>query len=298
MIIQSYFPNLNFVVKKILLNMSDLVSKPVKYVKVLNESLNHNGFQYKLGLNEDTLPFNPAGECEPGGLYFTTMDAFVGYLYRGTLIADVDLPEGESVYTDPEENYNFKAHRIIISNIRPIKELPQWQDPEFCLNAVRSNIRSLQYVPQQTEELCLEAIERNGAGIYYIKPENQTEKICIAAVKSRAMTLLFIRPDLLTHEVLLTAVKKHNHGLSYVNPKLQTEELCLAAVGRYGGAINYVKEEFKTEAICLAAVKDDGLMLGYMPDMYKTADVWLQLSKMNGLFNMYLRVYKQKNFAN
>jgi hypothetical protein len=248
---------------------------PVKYVKVLNESLNHYGFQYKLGLNEDTIPFNPTGSCEPGGLYFTDFDSFVSFLSRGTLIADVEVPDGELIYTDPEDRDNFKAHRIIISNIRPIKDLTEWQNQEFCLKAVRNYAKSLLWVPQQTEELCLAVVEHNGGGLQYIKPENQTKNICVAAVKSRAIALLFVRPDLLTSKLLAVAVKCHNHGLSYVKPELQTEELCLVAVRSYGGAINYMKEEIKTESICLEAVKDDGLILKYIPNKYKTREVCL-----------------------
>ena len=43
----------------------------MKYYKITNKEENHNGFQYKDGLNIDTIEFDPNGSCRPGGLYYT-----------------------------------------------------------------------------------------------------------------------------------------------------------------------------------------------------------------------------------
>ncbi len=45
------------------------------YVKILDESMEHNGFKYKLGLNTDHIPF-VTGYLQPGGLCFTDLDNF------------------------------------------------------------------------------------------------------------------------------------------------------------------------------------------------------------------------------
>ena len=34
-----------------------------QFQKCLNNDLNHNGFQYNIGLNKDTITFNPIGSC-------------------------------------------------------------------------------------------------------------------------------------------------------------------------------------------------------------------------------------------
>lgn len=39
--------------------------------KFLRHDLTHYGMTYKIGLNEDVLPFKPVGDCESGGLYFS-----------------------------------------------------------------------------------------------------------------------------------------------------------------------------------------------------------------------------------
>ena len=89
------------------------------YLKILNEKMNHHGFQYKEGLNIDTVPFNPKGNCEPGGLYYTDKENIFGFLLFGTLIADVHVPEDAQVY---QSKHKWKADRIVLSNVRPVEE--------------------------------------------------------------------------------------------------------------------------------------------------------------------------------
>lgn len=50
--------------------------------------------QYRDGLNEDVLPFNPNGDCEAGGIYFARED-ILAFLDRKQWIREVTLPEGE-----------------------------------------------------------------------------------------------------------------------------------------------------------------------------------------------------------
>jgi len=40
----------------------------MNFYKILNEEETHHGLKYQTGLNEDPLPFNPNGDCEPGGI--------------------------------------------------------------------------------------------------------------------------------------------------------------------------------------------------------------------------------------
>jgi len=44
------------------------------FYKITNEKEYHYNFQYKDGLNEDTIKFNPSGECNIGGLYFIELN--------------------------------------------------------------------------------------------------------------------------------------------------------------------------------------------------------------------------------
>ena len=184
------------------------------YYKILNKDLCHNGFQYKLGLNEDILPFNPSGSCRSGGLYFTDLDNVVKFLSYGCYIAEVSLPDGEEIYKDPEGN-KYKARRITIDKYCPTKEWKMWEDKEFCLAAVQQDGRALQYVKEQTPEICLAAVQKNGSALEFVK--EQTPEICLAAVQ------------------------KYGRALRYV--KEQTPEICLAAVQKDGSALEFVKEK-------------------------------------------------------
>jgi len=99
----------------------------MKYYKILNKDENHNGLQYKTGINVDQIPFNPNGNCEPGGIYFSSED-ILGFLSYGCWIREVTLPDREEIYEEPENPKKFKAHRVILGerreiNLELIKEL-------------------------------------------------------------------------------------------------------------------------------------------------------------------------------
>ncbi len=83
------------------------------YYKILACDWVHHGFQYKEGLNVDTVPFNPTGLCTPGGLYFTEKENIFDFLEYGCFIVEVRLPVDARVYKD---NNKYKADKIIISN--------------------------------------------------------------------------------------------------------------------------------------------------------------------------------------
>jgi hypothetical protein len=122
------------------------------YIKILSEDLKHNGFQYKEGLNVDTIPFNPTGSCLPGGLYFTDEKYLLDFLGYGTKIADVEIPSNAKVYRDGNK---WKADKIILKNIRDIKDLPQWQDKKFCLSLLNHRFARfhMSYVQSNDKEV-------------------------------------------------------------------------------------------------------------------------------------------------
>lgn len=90
------------------------------YFKILKEDLRHHGFQYKEGLNVDTKRFNPSQKYG-GGLFFTDEKSIFSFLDCGTKIADVTIPDGEPVVSvDSFGTKKYKAHRIVLSNIREL----------------------------------------------------------------------------------------------------------------------------------------------------------------------------------
>ena len=99
----------------------------MNYYKILNEEETHNVLKYHDGLNVDPLPFNPSGDCESGGIYFSRED-ILAFLYYGPWIRKVTLPEGEPIYENPGFPKKWKAKRVILGprrkiDLQVIKEL-------------------------------------------------------------------------------------------------------------------------------------------------------------------------------
>jgi len=91
----------------------------MNFYKITNKGENHNDLQYKTGLNVDVLPWNPEGDCEPGGIYFSREDilAFVDY---GPWIRRVTIPSDVEIYENPREPKKWKAHKVILGERRKI----------------------------------------------------------------------------------------------------------------------------------------------------------------------------------
>jgi hypothetical protein len=89
----------------------------MKYYKITNKEENHNGLQYHDGINEDICPFNPSGDCIPGGIYFASRDilAFINY---GYWIREV-MPLSE-IYENPGSPKKYKAHKVKLDPRRKI----------------------------------------------------------------------------------------------------------------------------------------------------------------------------------
>jgi hypothetical protein len=149
------------------------------------------------------------------------------------------------------------------------------------MKKVKENGHELRYLPYQTYELCLAAVEENGTALQYVDDEYKTNDLLMAAVKSSCQALKYIPEQ--TDEICLYAIKHNPNALEYItNQKLeyclialkkngcaikyikdQTPELCLAAVNMYGFALREIKE--RPYDLCLTAVKKDGSAIKYVP---------------------------------
>ena len=85
-----------------------------------------------------------------------------------------------------------------------------------ALKAVESNGYALQYVKEQTPEVCLKAVEKNGDALRYVK--EQTPEVCLKAVESNGCALMYVKEQ--TPEVCLKAVEKNGDALQYVNASI------------------------------------------------------------------------------
>jgi len=67
------------------------------------------------------------------------------------------------------------------------------QTDQVCLAAVQENGNALQYVNNQTEELCLSAVQENSYALQYVNNNNQTENVCLAAIQKNSDAIKYIR---------------------------------------------------------------------------------------------------------
>lgn len=226
-----------------------------KLLKVLNEEKIHHGFQYEMGLNIDTKEFYPYGDCCAGGLYFTTENDICDYLWFGTEIAVIEIPDDARVYIEKKK---FKSDRIVIVSSIDIVSFIRKEVNAKPSVYLKQNPELLKYVENQTPKMCMEAVGRFGFVLCHVK--DQTPELCLTAVKQNGYALKYIKNQ--TPELCSIAIQNSEHALEYV--KEQTPELCLMTIGKDSWTLQHVREQ--TPEICLAAVKKNGNVLKYVKD--------------------------------
>lgn len=134
-------------------------------------------------------------------------------------------------------------------------------------------------VDEQTEDICVAAIEFLGCNLAYVK--EQTERLCFLAINTHDNTLKYVRNQ--TEEMCLEAVGFDPYDLRYVHN--QTIRICLAAVSVDGEAVQFVRNQ--TDDICLEAVKNDWGALQYV--INQTKEICLAAARKNRNALMYVR---------
>lgn len=73
------------------------------YYKLTEYNFKSRGFEYKLGLNIDTQPFNPSGCCSGGGLYFCSLENLYQFESYGNYLTPIVVPYDTPVYKETHE---------------------------------------------------------------------------------------------------------------------------------------------------------------------------------------------------
>jgi hypothetical protein len=146
------------------------------------------------------------------------------------------------------------------------------QSPELCMAAVKQDGYALKYVKEQTPELCMAAVKQNGYALQFVK--EQTLELCMEAVQEDGSALRFVKEQ--TPELCMAAVKRSGWVLEFV--KDQSPELCMAAVKKSGYALRVVKEQ--TPELCMTAVKRSGYILRFVKE--QTPEICMEAVKQDG----------------
>jgi hypothetical protein len=113
--------------------------------------------------------------------------------------------------------------------------------------------RILDKVDNQTRNICLGAVRKNGYEIEFVK--QQIEELCIAAMTEDRRACYFIRPESITEKVALTMVGCDEGLIAGFTAEQQSEAVCQYAVSRRPTVISAVINQ--TEKLCWRAVKAD-----------------------------------------
>lgn len=133
------------------------------------------------------------------------------------------------------------------------------QDFESCLTAIRkSRGLALEFVREQTLELCMAAVKLDGMVLAYVR--QQTAAICMAAVRQNGIAVKYVKEQ--TPEVCIAAVQNTACALGYVRE--QTPEICFEAVVADPEALRYVRKQ--TQRLCMIAVQEDYSVLSAIRD--------------------------------
>ena len=226
----------------------------IKLYKFMFDSLVHRGFKYRLGLNTDTTQFDPTGKCKKGGLYFCEESKCHYYVNQyGNKLALIEIPDDARVYV--EEN-KFKSDKLFIKDIIDCDKI----NDEFWINIIHDNGLALEYVKNQTHEICELAIRQNYEALYFVR--EQTPELCKLAIQRSGNALCYVNQKVsLPEDVYKLAVQQDGHALRYIKDEFRTNELCVLAVKQNGFALGYIKEQFQTEKLCELAVTQNGLAL-------------------------------------
>jgi len=92
----------------------------MKYYKIVDSEAGHNGLFYKEGRNIDPLPFNPSGNCESGGIYFSREDIFCFWDYGDEVYEVTPISE---IYENPGFVKKWKCKEIDLKYVGKTNEL-------------------------------------------------------------------------------------------------------------------------------------------------------------------------------
>ena len=148
-----------------------------------------------------------------------------------------------------DQTHEICLYAIRCSNGTALKYIKN-QTHDMCLEAIRrSNGIALKYIKNQTHDMCLEAVNLRASMIQFVN--EQTEGICLLAVQKWAHALQYVRIQ--SEQICLEAVKHNGLMLEYVLE--QTEEICIYAIQNNVHSFNFIKT--KTINCYLEAIRLD-----------------------------------------
>lgn len=209
--------------------------------KCLNETMNHNHFTYKIGINEDTTTFSPHGTCSGGGLYVTNRQNIHKFLHYGPTVGNMMIPDDARCYLEKDR---FKCDKLILI----LTEKTQYHDvmmhmmtdKDYCINMVKTNGCLIGYINdnmlKNNIDICFEAVKQCGISVQHISNEilKNNVNICLEAVKKDGNSIKYIDDEILKNNVniCMEAVKQTGEAIQHINNKILISniDICMEAI--------------------------------------------------------------------
>lgn len=150
-------------------------------------------------------------------------------------------------YFDGKTNEEIKA---ILNHNGYMLEFLKDQTEELCLIAVKSEGDALRYVKKQTAKICQAAVKNDGLALKYVK--RPSKKIQIAAIENDAYAIEFCKDQ--TMELQRLAVRKNGYSISEIRGTVHVE-ICDLAVNQAPRALKFIKHQTINQGVT-AMLKD------------------------------------------
>lgn len=220
-----------------------------------NANENRDGYQYTTGANMDESMKNIKFFIDIQLLYYKSYTKNDIKYIREVSFNDLDNVKIHIDYGKCRTNKLILLSRRLFSH-DPEHYIAYLSPINRCLEEVRQDGRALQYIPEQTEEICICAVSHVPEMLYMVR--KQTPQICLEAVKRNGVMLHCVKKQ--TDKIRYPAVKNAAEALEFCDK--QTEELCRIAVKKNGMMLRCVKKQ--TEVICAIALQQNKRAIKYV----------------------------------
>jgi hypothetical protein len=173
----------------------------------------------------------------------------------------VSVPEDAVIFIERD---HFRVEKLVVIDKVKLRDIPLWEDKDFCINALYSDTAALKYIKDPSYEMYMIALNGDGLLLRYLKCHPDIDKLALIAVKQ--------------------------NGLAFQYVENQTDEICLAAVKQNGLALRYVKT--KTNAICTDAIRQTGLALEYVQNHELQNGTGLTASETNEIIDIAIQKHR------
>lgn len=191
--------------------------------KILNHNLKHLGFQYQIGLNVDTRPFE-----HPYGLHYSNLIDVWRFVDYGCYIAVVEPAENAKIRN--RGSGVFATDRLIIKSYMPITEFINANQNPNTIVTIDSIFMDIAIIFDIFRPDLFEILKN---------PSLELQKLYTRRCYTDEIIRIFKKSnDIHDQELQLAAIEAHPQLIAYINP---SEEIQIKAVNMDPDLIMFIK---------------------------------------------------------